>query len=115
MSEFSFYFSYTKTNFRHVCFGPSGIIEKIDGYGINPENSSTPKVSEQIPSGFFMSTVSFFKDIENKQDMYRGKEFCEFLREHAMKIDLNKLLTKEQKESHENAKICYICKEKFEN
>ena len=47
--------------------------------------------------------------------MYRGKEFCEFLREHAMKIDLNKLLTKEQKESYENAKICYICKEKFEN
>ena len=26
-----------------------------------------------------------------------------------------KLLTKEQKELYENAKICYICKEKFEN
>ena len=26
-----------------------------------------------------------------------------------------KLLTKEQPESNENAKICYICKEKFEN
>ena len=26
-----------------------------------------------------------------------------------------KLLTKEQQESHENAKICCICKEKFEN
>ena len=26
-----------------------------------------------------------------------------------------KLLTKEHKESYENAKICYICKEKFEN
>ena len=26
-----------------------------------------------------------------------------------------KLLTKEQQESYENAKICYICKEKFEN
>ena len=26
-----------------------------------------------------------------------------------------KLLTKEQEESHENGKICYICKEKFEN
>ena len=24
-----------------------------------------------------------------------------------------KLLTKEQQESYENAKICYICKEKF--
>ena len=26
-----------------------------------------------------------------------------------------KLLTKEQQESNKNAKICYICKEKFEN
>ena len=25
------------------------------------------------------------------------------------------LLTKEQRKSYENAKICYICKEKFEN
>ena len=48
------------------------------------------------------------------------KKFCEFLREHAMKI-INfkkkkmKLLTKEQQESYENAKICYICKENFED
>ena len=26
-----------------------------------------------------------------------------------------KLLTKEQHDSYENAKICYICKQKFEN
>ena len=26
-----------------------------------------------------------------------------------------KLLTKEQQKLNENAKICYICKEKFEN
>ena len=26
-----------------------------------------------------------------------------------------KLLTKEQQESYEDGKICYICKEKFEN
>ena len=48
------------------------------------------------------------------------KTFCEFLREHAMKIisfkkRKMKLLTKEQQESYENTKICYICKEKFEN
>ena len=48
------------------------------------------------------------------------KKFCEFLRERAIKI-INlkkkkmKLLTNEQQESYENAKICYICKEKFEN
>ena len=43
---------------------------------------------------------------------------CE--REHAMKV-INfkkkkiKLLTKEQQESYKNTKICYICKEKFQN
>ena len=48
------------------------------------------------------------------------KKLCEFLREHIMKIinfkkEKMKLLTKEQQESYENAKICYICQEKFEN
>ena len=95
------------------------IIEKIDGCKNNPENSSTTKVSEHIPSGFSMSTISSFRSIENKHDVYRGKDcmkkFCEFLREHAMKI-INfkkkkmKLLTKEQQESYENTKICYTCK-----
>ena len=49
------------------------------------------------------------------------KKFCESLREqHALKV-INfkkkkmKLLTKEQHESYENTKICYICKEIFEN
>ena len=47
-------------------------------------------------------------------------KFCEFFREHAMKI-INfkkkkvKLLTKQQQESYENAKTYYICKQKFEN
>ena len=48
------------------------------------------------------------------------KKFCEFLREHAMKIiDFEKkkmkLLPKEPQEPCENSKICDICKEKFEN
>ena len=37
-----------------------------------------------------MSTISSFKSIENKHDIYRGKDylknFCESLREDAMKI-----------------------------
>ena len=90
------------------------IIENIDRCKNDPKNSSAKKVSEHIPSGFSMS----------KHDVFRGKDcmkkFCEFLREHAVKI-INfkkkkmKLLRKEQKESYENAKICCICKEKFEN
>ena len=70
-----------------------------------------------------MSTIFSFRSIENKHDVYRGKDcikkFCEFVREHAMKIinfekEKKKLLTEEHKESYENAKICYIFKENFE-
>ena len=68
------------------------IIEKIEGCKNNPEHLSTTKESEHIPSGFLMSTVSSFRNIENKQDVYIGKDrmkkFCEFLREHVMKIIL---------------------------
>ena len=45
------------------------------------------------------------------------QKICESLREHVMKI-INfkkKISTKEQQESYENAKFCYICKEKFQN
>ena len=45
------------------------------------------------------------------------KKFDESLREHANEIisfrkEKMKLLIKEQHKSHENAKICYICKKK---
>ena len=48
------------------------------------------------------------------------KKFYESLKKHAIKkINFKKkkmkLFTKEQQESYENSKICYICKEKFEN
>ena len=66
------------------------VIEKINGCKNNPENLSTTKVSEHIPSGFSMSTKSSFRSIENKDDVYRGKDctknFCEFSREFAVKI-----------------------------
>ena len=85
---------------------------------------SAIKVGEDIPSGFLTSIISSFKDIENKPDVYRGKvymaKFCESLREHTMKIINFKkqkmmLLTNEQQESYKNAKIYYICQEKFED
>ena len=71
-----------------------------------------------------MPTISSFRGIENKHDVYRGKDcmrtFCEFLRKHKMKI-INfkkkkpKSLTKELQKSYENAKICCIYKEKIKN
>ena len=44
------------------------LIEKFDGCKNNPENSSATKVSEHIPSGFAMSTISSFKSIKNKHN-----------------------------------------------
>ena len=64
------------------------ITEKIDVCKNNPENSFTTKVSKHIPSDFSMSTISSFRSIENKHDVFCCKDcmkkFCEFLREHAM-------------------------------
>ena len=66
------------------------IIEKIDGNKNNPESSLTKNLSKIILSCFSMSIVSSFRRIENKHDVYRGKDcmkkFCKFLRDHAMKI-----------------------------
>ena len=70
-----------------------------------------------------MSTISSLKNIENKHDVYRGKHrvkiFCEFLREHTILDNFEKnkinLLANEQQESYENAKVQYICKEKFKD
>ena len=45
------------------------ITEKIDGCKNNPENSSTGKASEHIPSGFSISTISSFRSIENNHDV----------------------------------------------
>ena len=64
------------------------IIEKIDGCKNNPESSSTTQITEYILSGFLMSTISSFRSIENKYDVYKSKDcikkFCEFLREQAI-------------------------------
>ena len=68
---------------------------------------SKQKVSKHIPTDFPMSKISSFKNIENNHDVYRDKDcmkqFCESLRECAMKItNFEKkkmmLLTKEQQE-----------------
>ena len=66
------------------------LIEKIDECEIDPENLTTTKAGEHILSGFSMSTISSFKNIENKPDVSRGKDwmetFCKSLRKHGMEI-----------------------------
>ena len=66
------------------------VIEKIDRRKINPESSSIKKIGEHIPSSFSMSKTSSSKSIENKHDVYRGKDsmkkFYKSFREHTMEI-----------------------------
>ena len=45
------------------------IIEKINGCKINRENSSAEKVTEHAPSRFSMSTIFFFRSIENMHEV----------------------------------------------
>ena len=73
------------------------MIEKIDECKNNPQKLSTTKVCEHIPPSFSMSAISSFKYIENKRDKSKDcmKNFCEFLREHVMKI--NNFKTKKMK------------------
>ena len=69
------------------------LIGKIGGCKKNPEKSSATRLSEHIPSGFSMSTISSFKGLENKHEVYRSthciKIFCESLREHATTKTIN--------------------------
>ena len=50
------------------------LIENTDGCKNNLENSYTTKVGEHTRSGFSVSTISSSKSIENKYDVYRGKD-----------------------------------------
>ena len=89
------------------------IIEKTDEYKNNPENWSTTKVSKHIPLRFSMSIISSFRSIENKHDVYRGKncmkKFCEFLREHTVKI-INFKMKKNEVINKRASGIVWNCK-----
>ena len=68
-----------------------------------------------------MLTVSSFKDLKNKHDVYRSKNcmknFCERLKKNASRIiSFKKMnsLTNEQQELHENAKTSILAEKKFE-
>ena len=56
----------------------------------SPKNLSAKKVKKHNLSGVSMSTMYSFRGIENKRNVYSSKycmkRFCEFLREHAMKM-----------------------------
>ena len=51
------------------------LIEKVDVFKNNPDNSTTTKIGEDNPSR--LSTISPFKSIEYKHDVYRGRDSIE--------------------------------------
>ena len=67
----------------------------MDGCKSNPEELSTTNASEHIPSDFSMSTISSFKDVNNKHGEYRGKDHMRHARRiiNFLKREM-KLLTK---------------------
>ena len=66
------------------------LIKKIEVCRNDPENASTTKACGHIRSRFPISTILSFKTIENKYDVYRGKDcmkkFCESFKDHTMEI-----------------------------
>ena len=84
----------------------------------------TDKYSQHssVICGYSMSTIWVFDNIENKQTLCRGevcmKMFCQFLREQTKSITAFEkkkmtLLTKEELKSHQDAKLCYICRKRI--
>ena len=66
-----------------------------------------------------MSTIWAFGNFDNKHTLYRGKDcmkkFCESSREHVKNVidfKKKKMLpsTKEEVKSHQDAKVCYLCR-----
>ena len=100
------------------------LLEKMSTCIINLNESSTTKINKHVPSGYSIFTHCSFDKSKNKLNYYRGKDcmkkFSKDLRTHATKIinyEKKKMipLTTEEKIYHNKQKICYICKNEFNN
>ena len=90
----------------------------------NPNESSTTKINKHAPSGYSIFTHCSFDESKNKLNYYRCKDcmekFSKDLREHASKIinyEKKKMipLATEEKINQNKQKICYVCKNEFNN
>ena len=100
------------------------LLEKMSTCINNPDESSTTKINKHEPSGYSIFTHCLFDKSKSKLNYYRGKDcmknFSKDLRGHASKIisyEKKKMipLTAEEKIYHNKQKICYICKNEFNN
>ena len=99
------------------------LLEKMSTFQNNPNESYTTEINKHIPSGYSLFTYCSSDRAKNKLGHYRVKDstkkFCKDLREHATKIinyEKKKMipLTIEEKISHNEQEICYICKKEFD-
>ena len=90
------------------------LLEKMSNCINNPNELSTTKINEHIPSGYSIFTSSSFDKSKNKLNYYRGKncmkKFCKDLKEHATRIinhEKKKIipLTKEEKINYNDQKV----------
>ena len=98
------------------------LLRKINTCQINPEKSYTEKKAMHRPAGYSLVTCCSFGKSKTECKYYRGEDcmkmFCKDLKEQATKIinyEKKEMipLTDEEKETHENQKICYICEQEF--
>ena len=98
------------------------LLQKIKSCQNNPEKSYTEKKAVHRPSGYSLITCCSFDKSENERKYYRGidcmKIFCNDLKDQANKIinyEKKEMipLTDDEKETHENQKICHICEKEF--
>ena len=98
------------------------LLQKINTCQNNPDKSYTEKKATHRPSGYSLVTCCSFDKSKNERKYYRGEDcmkiFCKDLKDQAMKIinyEKKEMipLTDEEKETHENQKICYICEQEF--
>ena len=98
------------------------LLEKMNTFHNNHKKSSTIKIDKHTSSGYSLFTHCSLDKTKNKLDYYRGKncmkKFCLDLKEHATKITNYEKremirLTKEEKKTHHEQKVCYICKKGF--
>ena len=79
--EFNQYWKSDKISFI-ICADREHVAEKTDGSKNSRGNLPATNIFCHV--FFSMSTISLFRRIENKHDVYRGKycikKFCEFLR-----------------------------------
>ena len=100
------------------------LLEKMSMCINNPNESSTTKINKHTPSGYPIFTSCSLDESKNKLSYYRGKDcmrkFIKDLREHATRIinyEKKKLvpLTTKEEICYNKQKICYICKNEFNN